>query len=144
MGGPVVLAGVAEQAPAGGRQPDGVDVVLQDAVLHVGEGVLAQRLLKEEAHQRGLERLIAQLAQGLEDPGDPQVVVVGFIKVLEALLPVGSPSHVPALIQQFDAVEIQHEGIRRQESPLGFPGVLEFFDLLLSQFVCVEVEPLFS
>lgn len=49
-----------------------------------------------------------------------------LIKVLETLLPVGSPSNIATLIQQFDAVEVQHEGIGRQESPLCFPGALEF------------------
>lgn len=63
MGGPVVAAGVAKQASAGGREADCVDVVLQDAVLHVGEGVLAQRLLQEEADQWGLEGLVAQFTQ---------------------------------------------------------------------------------
>lgn len=48
-----------------------------------------------------------------------------LIKVLEALLPVGSASNIPTLIQQFDAVEVQHEGIRCQEPPLGFPSALE-------------------
>lgn len=76
MGRPVVLAGVAEQASAGGWQADGVDVVLQDAVLHVGNGVLAQRLLQEQANQWGLEGLIAKLPQGLQDASDPQVVVL--------------------------------------------------------------------
>lgn len=42
MGRPVVLAGEAKQAAAGGWQADGVDVVLQDAVLHVRKGVVAQ------------------------------------------------------------------------------------------------------
>lgn len=77
MGGAVVLAGVAEQAPAGGRQTDGVHKVLQDAVLHAGKSVVAQRLLQEQVNQGGLERLVAQLAQGLEDASDPQVVVLG-------------------------------------------------------------------
>lgn len=77
VGRPVVLAGEAQQAPAGGRQADGVDKVLQDAVLHVGQRVVAQRLLQEEAHQRGLESLVAQLAQRLQDAGDAQVVVLG-------------------------------------------------------------------
>lgn len=77
MGRPVVLAGVAEQASAGGRQADGVDEVLQDAVLHVGKGVVAQRLLQEQTNQRGLEGLVAKLAQGLQDASDPQVVVLG-------------------------------------------------------------------
>lgn len=45
MGRSVVLAGIAEQASAGGRQADGVDVVLQDAVLHVVQGAVAQRFL---------------------------------------------------------------------------------------------------
>jgi len=54
------------------------------------------------------------------------VCVRSLIEVLEALLPVGSPSNIPALIQQFDAVEVQHEGIGCQESPLGFPSALEF------------------
>lgn len=49
-----------------------------------------------------------------------------LIEVLEALLPVGSPSNIPALIQQFDAVEVQHQGVGRQESPLSFPSALEF------------------
>lgn len=76
MGRPVVLAGVAQQAPAGGRQADGVDKVFQDAVLHVGEGAVVKRLLQEQTHQRGLEALVSQLAQGLQDAGDPQVVVL--------------------------------------------------------------------
>lgn len=66
---------------------------------------------------------------------EKQLIWVGFflivrarslIKVLEALVPVGSPSNVPTLIQQFDAVEVQHEGVGCQESPLGFPSALEF------------------
>lgn len=65
MGRPIVLVGVAEQASACGRQADGVDKVLEDAVLHVGKGVAAQRLLQEQTDQRGLEGLVAQLAQGL-------------------------------------------------------------------------------
>lgn len=77
VGGPVVLAGVAQQAPAGGRQTDGVDEVLQDAVLHVGEGAVVERLLQEQAHQRGFEALVPELPQGLQDAGDPQVVVLG-------------------------------------------------------------------
>lgn len=77
MGRLVVLAGVAEQASAGGWQADGVHVVLQGAVLHVGNGVVAQRLLQEQMNQRGLEGLIAKLAQGLQDASDPQVVVLG-------------------------------------------------------------------
>lgn len=76
VGGPVVLAGVAEQASAGGWQANGVDVVLQDAVLHVGNGVVAQWLLQEQTNQRGLEGLVAKLAQGLQDASDPQVVVL--------------------------------------------------------------------
>ena len=36
VGRPVVLVGVAQQASAGGWQADGVDEILQDAVLHVG------------------------------------------------------------------------------------------------------------
>lgn len=76
VGRPVVLASVAEQASAGGWQADGVDVVLQDAVLHVGNGVLAQRLLQEQANQWGLEGLVAELPQGLQDASDPQVVVL--------------------------------------------------------------------
>lgn len=104
-----------------------------------------------------------------------------LIKVLEALLPVRRPSNISTFIQQFDAVEIQHQGIGHKESPLRFPSALEFllgfkhgisqdpprcclrggfggcvrmltapsvcesyFDLVLSQFMCVEVEPLFS
>ena len=54
------------------------------------------------------------------------VCVCLLIKVLEALLPVGSPSNIPALIQQLEAVEVQHQGIGCQESPLGFPSALEF------------------
>lgn len=77
MGRPVVLASVAEQASAGGGQANGVDIVLQDAVLHVGNGVVAQRLLQEQTSQRGLEGLVAKLAQGLQDASDPQVVVLG-------------------------------------------------------------------
>lgn len=77
MGRPVVLAGIAEQASAGGWQADGVDKVFQDAVLHVGQGAVAQRLLQEEANERGLKGLIAELTQGLQDASDPQVVVVG-------------------------------------------------------------------
>lgn len=46
MGGPVVLAGVAQQASPAGREADGVDVVLQGAVLHVGQGGAAERLLQ--------------------------------------------------------------------------------------------------
>lgn len=42
MGRPVVLASIAEQASAGGWQADGVDKVFQDAVLHVGQGAVAQ------------------------------------------------------------------------------------------------------
>lgn len=80
MGWPVVLAGVAKEAPAGGREADGVDVVFQDAVLHVWKGVVAQRLLQEEVNQWGLEGLIAQFAQGLQDASDPQVVVLGPLK----------------------------------------------------------------
>lgn len=72
-----MLPGVAEKAPASGRQADGVDVVLQDAVLHVGQRVVAQRLLQEEANQRGLEGLVAKFTQGLQDASDPQVVVLG-------------------------------------------------------------------
>lgn len=45
MGGSVVLASKAEQASACGREMDGVDVVLQDAVLHAGQSPVAQRLL---------------------------------------------------------------------------------------------------
>ena len=81
MGWLVVLAGVAEQAPAGGREADCVDVVLQDAVLHVWKGAVAQRLLQEEANQWGLEGLIAQFAQGLQDASDPQVVVLRPLKI---------------------------------------------------------------
>lgn len=77
VGRPVVLAGVAQQASAGGGQADGVDKVFQDAVLHVGEGAVEQRLLQEQTHQRGLEALVSQLPQGLQDTGDPQVVVLG-------------------------------------------------------------------
>lgn len=77
MGRPVVLAGVTEQPSAGGGQADGVDEVLQDAVLHVGERVVAQRLLQEETHQRGFEGLVAELAQRLQDASDAQVVVLG-------------------------------------------------------------------
>lgn len=54
------------------------------------------------------------------------VCVCLLIKVLEALLPVGSPSNIPTLIQQFDAIEVQHQGIGRQESTLSFPSALEF------------------
>lgn len=46
-------------------------------MLHVGKGVVAQRLLQEQANQRGFEGLIAELAQGLQDASDPQVVVLG-------------------------------------------------------------------
>lgn len=77
MGRPVVLACVAQQASAGGWQADGVDEVFQDAVLHVGEGAVVKRLLQEEAHQWGFEALVSKLPQGLEDAGDPQVVVLG-------------------------------------------------------------------
>lgn len=75
--GPVVLAGEAEQTSPRGRQANGVDVVLQDAVLHVWKGVVAQRLLQEEPNQRGLEGLVAKLAQRLQDASEPQVVVLG-------------------------------------------------------------------
>lgn len=149
MGRPVVLAGVAQQASAGGGQADGVDKVFQDAVLHIGEGAVEQRLLQEQTHQRGLEALVSQLPQGLQDAGDPQVVVLGpknskekleasgktwnvcvevelLIKVSEALLPVWRPSNISTFIQQFDAVEIQHQGIGHKESPLRFPSALEF------------------
>lgn len=44
----------------------------------------------------------------------------------EALLPVWRPGNIPALIQQLDAVEVQHEGVGHQESALGFPSALEF------------------
>lgn len=77
MGGPVVLASEAEQASACGRETDGVDVVLQDAVLHVGQSPAAQRLLQEETDERSLKGLKAELPQGLQDPSDPQVVVLG-------------------------------------------------------------------
>lgn len=77
MGRPVVLACVAKQAPAGGREANGIDKVLQDTVLHVWKGVVAQRLLQEEANQWGLEGLIAQLTKGLQYASDPQVVVLG-------------------------------------------------------------------
>lgn len=77
MGRPVVLAGVAQQASAGGWQADSVDKVFQDAVLHVGEGAVAERLLEEQAHQRSFEALVSQLPQGLQDAGDPKVVVLG-------------------------------------------------------------------
>lgn len=77
MGRPVVLAGVAEQASAGGWQADGVDEILQDAVLHVGEGVVVQRFLEEETDQWGFEGLISKLAQGLQDSSNSQVVVLG-------------------------------------------------------------------
>lgn len=72
-----MLAGEAEQASARGRQADSVYVVLQDAVLHVGQGPVAQRLLQKKADEWSLEALEAELPQGLEDPSDPQVVVVG-------------------------------------------------------------------
>lgn len=77
MGRPVVLAGVAEQASAGGWQADGVDEILQDAVLHVGEGVVVQRFLEEEMDQWGFEGLVSKLAQGLQDSSNSQVVVLG-------------------------------------------------------------------
>lgn len=77
MGRPVVLAGIAEQASAGGWEADGVDEILQDAMLHVGKGVVTQRFLQEQSNQRGFEGLIAELTQGLQDAGDPQVVVLG-------------------------------------------------------------------
>lgn len=77
MGRPVVLAGVAEQASAGGWQADGVDEILQDAVLHVGEGVVVQRFLEEETDQWGFEGLISKLSQGLQDSSNSQVVVLG-------------------------------------------------------------------
>lgn len=54
------------------------------------------------------------------------VCVKLLVKVAEALLPVWRPGNVPALIQQFDAVEVQHEGVGHQESALGFPSALEF------------------
>ena len=38
---------------------------------------MAQRLLQQEAHQRTLEGLEAQLTQGLEDTRDAEVVVLG-------------------------------------------------------------------
>lgn len=44
----------------------------------------------------------------------------------EAFLPVRRPSNISAFVQQFDAVEVQHEGIGHKESPLGFPSALEF------------------
>lgn len=122
----------------------------------------------------------------------------------EAFLPVRRPSNISTFIQQFDAIEVQHQGIGHEESTLSFPSALEFllvleygikvepqhsltargisdqlfgvlrdvagcsavtrmlaicqdassvsgfcvwksyFDLILSQFVCVVVEPLFS
>lgn len=126
----------------------------------------------------------------------------------EAFLPVRRPGNISTFIQQFDAVEVQHQGIGHEESTLSFPSALEFllvfeygikvepqhsvtargisdqltrdvfgvlrdvagcsavtrmlancqdassvsrfcvwksyFDLILSQFVCVVVEPLFS
>lgn len=77
VGRPVVLAGVAKQASAGGWQADGVDKVFQDAVLHVGERAVVERLLEEQTHQRGFETLVPKLPQGLQDAGDPQVVVLG-------------------------------------------------------------------
>lgn len=77
MGRPVVLACVAQQASAGGWQADGVDKVFQDAVLHVGEGAVVKRLLQEETNQRRFEALVSKLPQGLQDAGDPQVVVLG-------------------------------------------------------------------
>lgn len=77
MGRPVVLAGIAKQAPAGGWEAYGVDIVLQDTVLHVWKGVVAQRLLQEESNQWGLECLISQFTQGLQDASDPQIVVLG-------------------------------------------------------------------
>lgn len=77
VGRPVVLACVAQQASAGGWQADGVDEVFQDAVLHVGEGAVAKRLLEEQTHQRGFEALVPKLPQGLQDAGDAQVVVLG-------------------------------------------------------------------
>lgn len=80
MGGPVVLASEPKQASPRGRQADGVDEVLQHAVLHVLKRAAAQRLLQEEANQRGLECLVAELTEGLQDAGDPQVVVVGSEK----------------------------------------------------------------
>lgn len=46
-------------------------------MLHVGEGALAERLLEEQAHQRSFEALVSQLPQGLQDAGDPKVVVLG-------------------------------------------------------------------
>lgn len=50
MGWSVVLASIAEQASAGGWEADGVDKILQDAVLHVGEGVVTQRFLQEQSN----------------------------------------------------------------------------------------------
>lgn len=49
-----------------------------------------------------------------------------LIKVPEALLPVGCPSNTSSLIQQFDAIEVQHQRIGHKESPLSFPSALEF------------------
>lgn len=49
-----------------------------------------------------------------------------LIKVPEALLPVGCPSNTSSLIQQFDAIEVQHQRIGHEESPLSFPSALEF------------------
>lgn len=53
----------------------------------------------------------------------------------EALLPVGRPSNIPTLIQQFDAIEVQHQGIGHQESPLSLSSGLEF---LTKTNVCVN------
>lgn len=79
-----MVTGIAEQAPAGGWQAYGVDVVLQDTVLHVGKGVVAQRLLQEQTNQWSLEGLVTKLTQGLQDPSDPQVVVLGPLKSTKA------------------------------------------------------------
>ena len=52
-------------------------------------------------------------------------VCYSLIEVLEAFLPVGSSRYVPALIQQLDPVEVQHEGVHLEEPALGLAGALE-------------------
>lgn len=72
-----MLAGVPEQTAAVGAEADGVDVILQGAVQHVGQGAPAQSLIQQQTHQGGLEGLEAQLTQRLEDARDPQIVMLG-------------------------------------------------------------------
>lgn len=42
------------------------------------------------------------------------------------MLPVWRPGNIATLIQQLDAVEVQHEGVGHQKSALGFSSALEF------------------